>query len=80
MNNGSDLVQNILEAANFVKYFTASPATLSTPHLYISALATWSNHIFISQTWTKKKSFHPFSHSYQGQYVNTIDGHIDLAS
>ena len=47
------LLQNILEAANFVKFFTASLAALSTPHLYISALATWSNHSFISQAWKK---------------------------
>ena len=29
------------EAANFASSFAASPASLSTPHLYISSLATW---------------------------------------
>ena len=53
------LLQNILEAANFVKFFTASLAALSTPHLYISALATWSKDRFISQKWRKYFPFIP---------------------
>ena len=52
-------MQNIVDTANFVKYFTASPAASSTPHLYVSALATWSKDSFISQSWIKHFPFIP---------------------
>ena len=52
-------MEKIVDTANFVKYFTTSPAALSTPHLYISALATWSKDSFISQTWIKQFPFIP---------------------
>jgi len=39
-NSHLELAHNIGEAANFATYFTGSPAAESTPHLYISALAT----------------------------------------
>jgi WD40 repeat protein len=38
-----ELARDIGEAANFATYFTGSPAAESTPHLYISALATWTS-------------------------------------
>lgn len=50
-NDQSGLAANIAEAANFATYFAASPATLSTPHLYVSSLATWSEESTLSQQW-----------------------------
>ena len=44
----SELAHNICEAANFATYFAGSPAAESTPHLYISALATWSQDTSLS--------------------------------
>ena len=46
-----ELAHNIGEAANFSTYFTSSPAAKSTPHLYISALATWPKDTSLSQNW-----------------------------
>ena len=54
MNKELGLAANIAEAANFATYFTANPPASSTPHLYISALATWSTGSTISQQWKKK--------------------------
>ncbi|KAF5319683.1 hypothetical protein D9619_008889 [Psilocybe cf. subviscida] len=48
------LAANIVEAANFATYFRANPPALSTPHLYISALATWSTGSALCQQWKKK--------------------------
>ncbi|KAF5319337.1 hypothetical protein D9619_008898 [Psilocybe cf. subviscida] len=53
-NGDVGLAANILEAANFATYFRANPPALSTPHLYISALATWSTGSALSQQWKKK--------------------------
>ncbi|KAJ2922047.1 hypothetical protein H1R20_g15048, partial [Candolleomyces eurysporus] len=36
-----EVARQLTEAASFAIYFSGSPASLSTPHLYISALATW---------------------------------------
>ncbi|KAF5310182.1 hypothetical protein D9619_010450 [Psilocybe cf. subviscida] len=52
-SGGLELAANILEAANFATYFVANPPVLSTPHLYISALATWSTGSAISQQWKR---------------------------
>ena len=46
-----ELERDIGEAANFATYFTGSPAAESTPHLYISALATWRQNTTLSQNW-----------------------------
>ena len=46
-----DLSRDLLEAANFATYFTASPASLSIAHLYISPLATWSTDSGLSRAW-----------------------------
>ena len=35
------MVENLAEAESFALYFSGSGASSSTPHLYISALATW---------------------------------------
>ncbi|KNZ82248.1 hypothetical protein J132_04209, partial [Termitomyces sp. J132] len=53
------LMQNINETANFAANFTSSPAALSTPHLYLSALATWSSDSNLTQRWKKQFSFIP---------------------
>ena len=49
-----ELAHDIGEAANFATYFTGSPAAESTPHLYISALATWSQNSSPSRNWKKQ--------------------------
>ncbi|KAG5334898.1 hypothetical protein C0989_002673 [Termitomyces sp. Mn162] len=49
----NSLINNITEASNFAMYFSNSPACLSTPHLYISALPTW-HHSVISQKWKEQ--------------------------
>ena len=49
-----ELARDIGEAANFSTYFTGSPAAKSTPHLYISALATWSQDTGLCQNWKKE--------------------------
>ena len=54
MNKELGLAANVAEAANFATYFTANPPASSTPHLYISALATWSTGSTISQKWREK--------------------------
>jgi len=53
-NGQSELAANIGEAANFATYFSANPPALSTPHLYISALATWSTGSTLSQRWREQ--------------------------
>ena len=45
------MARDIGEAANFATYFTGSPAANSTPHLYISGLATWPHDTSLSQNW-----------------------------
>ncbi|KAG6808708.1 hypothetical protein H0H92_003195, partial [Tricholoma furcatifolium] len=50
-NNNLHVVKAIQEAANFAVYFTATDAVWSTPHLYISSLATWSEESNIVQKW-----------------------------
>jgi WD40 repeat protein len=50
-NQKLGLAFKITEAANFAIYFTGSPAALSTPHLYISSLATWFADSTLSQQW-----------------------------
>ena len=49
----SRLACDISEAANlnFATYFTESPAVESTPHLYMAALATWSQDTSLSRNW-----------------------------
>ncbi|KIM40859.1 hypothetical protein M413DRAFT_72500 [Hebeloma cylindrosporum] len=56
----AELAANINEAANFATYFVASPAALLTPHLYMSALATWSKDSGLSQQWKKQLTHIPF--------------------
>ncbi|EDR01197.1 uncharacterized protein LACBIDRAFT_395446 [Laccaria bicolor S238N-H82] len=63
INKEAELAANIAEAANFATYFTANPPALSTPHLYISALASWSTQSTMSEQWKQKFCGIPsFSH------------------
>ncbi|RXW18117.1 hypothetical protein EST38_g7740 [Candolleomyces aberdarensis] len=41
INYDAEIAEQLAEAASFALYFSGSPASLSTPHLYISSLATW---------------------------------------
>ena len=47
---------NLAEAGSFALYFSGSGASSSTPHLYISALATWPRKL--SPCWGWKSRFH----------------------
>ena len=58
-NSSLELARDIGEAANFSTYFTGSPAAESTPHLYISALATWSQNTSLSRNWKNQFSCIP---------------------
>ena len=53
-NSYSELACDMGESANFATYFTGSPAAESTPHLYISALATWSQNTSLTQNWKNR--------------------------
>ena len=58
------MAQDIGEAASFATYFTGSPAAESTPHLYISALATWSQDTNLSRNWKTQFAHIPvFTHT-----------------
>ncbi|EDR10455.1 uncharacterized protein LACBIDRAFT_385169 [Laccaria bicolor S238N-H82] len=54
MNKEAELAANIAEARNFATYFAGNPPALSTPHLYISTLASWSTGSIMSQQWREK--------------------------
>ncbi|PPQ85245.1 hypothetical protein CVT25_010018 [Psilocybe cyanescens] len=55
---------SLLEAANFSTYFAGSPAAKSTPHLYISSLATWKPEFAWAQEWKNQFSLIPtFTHN-----------------
>ena len=60
------LARDIGEAASFATYFTGSPAAKSTPHLYISALATWSQDTSLSQNWKSQFTHIPVFKYSQG--------------
>ncbi|KAJ3514875.1 hypothetical protein NMY22_g14600 [Coprinellus aureogranulatus] len=45
------LVDHLAEVASFALYFSGSVAASSTPHLYLSALATWRRHSGPFQNW-----------------------------
>jgi WD40 repeat protein len=49
------LAENLAEAESFALYFSGSGASSSTPHLYISALATWPRKL--SPCWGWKSQF-----------------------
>ena len=45
------LAEDFAEAGSFAVYFCGSSASLSTPHLYISGLATWPRNSKLSVAW-----------------------------
>ena len=45
MQTDSPLAEQFAKVAAFAVYFSGSAAILSTPHLYISALATWPRNV-----------------------------------
>jgi len=45
------LSKDLQEAANFAMHFSGCPASDSTPHLYISSLATWQSTSTLSKSW-----------------------------
>ena len=45
------LREDLAEAASFALYFSGNEWALSTPHLYISALATWPRYVRPCQGW-----------------------------
>ena len=53
-------------------YFTASPATLSTPHLYISSLATWPKSSAAVEGWHKQFSLIPSFRQTKGKDSHTV--------
>jgi len=65
-NNYSELGRDIGETANFATYFTGSAAAESTPHLYISSLATWTQDTALSEL-EKTILSDPYFHSYERQ-------------
>ena len=51
-----DLMDYVADVSRFVAHFAASPASFSTPHLYISSLATWPPSSSITDTWHSRFS------------------------
>ncbi|KDR81250.1 hypothetical protein GALMADRAFT_1124665 [Galerina marginata CBS 339.88] len=47
------LKEDFAETASFALYFSGSGAALSTPHLYISALTTWSRNLRPCREWRR---------------------------
>jgi len=47
------LREDLSEAASFALYFSGNEWALSTPHLYISALATWPRDVRPCQGWRR---------------------------
>ncbi|KDR66491.1 hypothetical protein GALMADRAFT_106436 [Galerina marginata CBS 339.88] len=52
-NDDLALKEDLAEAASFALYFSGSGAALSTPHLYISALATWPRNLRPCRGWKR---------------------------
>ena len=66
----SNFAQDLADVANFATYFIASPAALSTPHLYISSLATWPKSSAVVEGWHKQ---FPLILSFR--HINRKDSH-----
>ena len=49
----------LTDATNFSAFFAGSPASKSTPHLYISALAVWNQDSAIWRNWRDQFGFIP---------------------
>ena len=50
-NGSADLLEQLTDATNFSTFFAGSPASKSTPHLYISALSMWNQDSAIWKHW-----------------------------
>ncbi|KAF9471319.1 hypothetical protein BDN70DRAFT_977049 [Pholiota conissans] len=71
--NNTPLEEEFAEAASFALYFSGSAASLSTPHLYISSLATWRTTSGLSQGWkTRFPGIPRFVQSAGGAALMTI--------
>ncbi|KAF9471000.1 hypothetical protein BDN70DRAFT_939263, partial [Pholiota conissans] len=71
--NNTPLEVEFAEAASFALYFSGSAASLSTPHLYISSLATWHMTSGLSRGWkTHFPRIPKFVHSAGGAALMTI--------
>ncbi|KAF9472118.1 WD40 repeat-like protein, partial [Pholiota conissans] len=80
MNNTS-LEEAFTEVASFALYFSGSAASLSTPHLYISSLATWRTISALSQGWkTHFPGVPSFVHSAAGAALMTITTESPVSS
>ncbi|TEB29601.1 WD40 repeat-like protein [Coprinellus micaceus] len=51
LKHASTWVGSLAEAASFALYFSGSPASASTPHLYLSTLSTWTQEHTFPHTW-----------------------------
>ena len=49
-----DISRNLTVAANFAVYFTGRSTIQSTPHLYVSSLATWGSKSELLKGWKKR--------------------------
>jgi len=56
INNYPALAKDLQEVANFAMHFSGDLASESTPHLYISSLATWQSTSALSQRWKNEFS------------------------
>jgi len=54
-----DLLAQLADATNFSAFFAGSPASKSTPHLYISALSMWNQDSSIWRNWRDRFGFIP---------------------
>ena len=72
------LAEELSEARSFALYFSESSALSSTPHLYISALATWPRNLEPCRHW---KSYFPripcFIDASLGDELKVLKGHTD---
>ena len=65
-------MQDLADIANFATYFTASPAALATPHLYISSLATWPKKSAVLKGWHKQFCLLPSFRQTEGSGIHTM--------
>ena len=67
-----EFAQDLVDVANFAIYFSASPAALSTLHLYISSLATWPNNSTALEDWYKQVYLIPLFRQTKGKDSHTV--------
>src|ERR1700734_515255 len=75
-----EISRSLTEAANFCVYFTGRSTIQSTPHLYVSSLATWGSE---SKLWRGWKKWFPGILSVKrtgksgSALLMTVNGHTD---